>query len=99
MKKAIFILSFALAGCAVAQYAPARVDQVYVGRTEPEKIELFRAAMPTRKFEEIGVVTVCCSTDAGKVTQLLQEKTSEKGGDALISIEINADGTGTATAI
>lgn len=90
---------FLLAGCMTAQFAPSRVAQSFPVRTPPEKIEIFRAQAPAKKFIEIGAVNACCSHDANEMVDKLREKASESGGDALIGLDINAVGGATASVI
>lgn len=103
MKQKITRLIFALAvtGCATtrAQFAPVTMNQTFAVRTPAEKVELFRSQTPTRKFSEIGAVNACCSTDSNLLIDLLREKASQNGGDAITDLEISAPGGASASVI
>jgi hypothetical protein len=88
-----------LNACSWAQFAPARVDVAYPQRTPPDKIELFRSANPSKPFDEIGAATACCSGDVNAMVDKLREKASECGGDALIALDVRANGRATATVV
>jgi hypothetical protein len=90
-----------LAGCvtATANFAPARMNETFVNRTPPDKIELFRSQMPSRKYTEIGAVSACCNIGTNHLVELLRAKASEVGGDAIIGLEIDATGSASASVI
>jgi hypothetical protein len=75
------------------------MQQTFSERTSPQKIELYQSQAPTKRFMEIGYVNACCSSDSNSLIDLLKEKASENGGDALISIQVNALGGVTASVI
>jgi len=96
----LFILAtFALGACTAAQYAPVRLGQDYPTRTAPEAIEVFRSSTPNKKYIEIGAVRSCCSNDTNAMVDLLRKKAPESGGDAIIDLDMRANGGVTATVI
>ena len=96
---ALFTLLLSLSGCTTtANYAPSNAQQEFAARTAPEKIELYRSQVPSKKYSEIGAVSACCS-DSGSLIEKLKERASEVGGDALIGIEIDATGMTSASVI
>jgi hypothetical protein len=91
----LFIIAaavFALSACTSIQYVPSRLGYTYPVRTAPAAIELFRSSSPTKKYIEIGAVSGCCSTDANVIIEMLRKKASENGGDALIGLDMRANG-------
>src|ERR1035437_3374471 len=96
-----FLMFLLLGGCVSmsATYIPAKVAETFPARTLTEKIELFRAGTPAKKFSEIGLVRACCSNNSNLLVEMLRQKAAESGGDGLMGIEINAEGAGTASVI
>ena len=94
-------LFLVFSGCVTpsAHFAAARTDQGYAPRTAPEKIELFRSQLPSKKYIEIGAVNACCGDDTTAMIAMLRKKAAESGGDALIGLEIDARGGATASVI
>lgn len=97
----VIIAFLAMAGCVSmqTQFAPSMVGQTYPVRTPADKIELFRSGVPTRKFVEIGAIHGCCSVDTNDMIQMMRQKASESGGDALVGLEIRASGSVVASVI
>jgi hypothetical protein len=96
--EAICILAFTSA-CATAQFAPARLDVHYDSRTSVDKIELFRSSKPSKAYLEIGAVVICCGGNTSSMVDKLREKASALGGDALIDLDVSADGRASATVV
>lgn len=92
-------LALSHAGCATSSFAPARVGQRYPSRVAPEKIELYRSQLPTRPYSEIGTASVCCLADVDQSIRFLREKASKEGGDALVSLDVIANGATIATVV
>jgi hypothetical protein len=89
-----------IAGCvSVPQFAPAKVGIVYPQRTPAEKIELFRSQMPVKKYFEVGSVSACCNIRTERLVDMMRAMAAEKGGDALIGLDVTGDGTAMATVI
>lgn len=89
-----------LLGCVTApQFAPAKAGNTLHSRATSLEIEVYRSKAPTKKFEEIGTVSVCCSTKIDKAIDRLRESAAQNGGDALIGLDAMADGTVIATVI
>ena len=82
-----------------AEFAPSQLSQAYKPRTSSEKIELFRTQLPTKKYSEIGTVNACCSVRTNILVDMLRQKASEMGGDALLSLDVNATGGAFASVI
>jgi hypothetical protein len=94
----LFLAVTLLVGCATTYFAPSKVAQKYPVRTSPDAIELYRSEMPTHKFSEIGSVSVCCGGSDWSINQL-RGKASAEGGDALVGLDVLADGRYNATVI
>jgi hypothetical protein len=91
-----------LAGCAtggISQFAPAKISKNYPQRTPAKEIELYRTQLPTKKYEEIGVVNACCGDDTSRLIERLRTEASAHGGDGLIGLEVQATGGATASVI
>ena len=82
----------ALGACSSLSFAPSKVGQTFSVRRAPDKIEVFKTQLPTKKYTEIGSVSTCCSGDSADLVDRLRKKASENGGDALIGIEPFAGG-------
>lgn len=92
-------LSLFLAGCvSKPSFAPVQVGMAYGVRTPPDKIELFRSQTPDKKFSEIGTIHDCCHV-TDQMIQNMREEASARGGDALMSLDLDAQGGATATVI
>ncbi len=99
-KIALPVIAIILCGCAtISQFAPSQASKTYSPRTPAEKIELFRAQSPSKKFDEIGSVNACCSDDTNQLIEELRKKASEQGGDALINLDVQVTGGATASVI
>jgi len=101
MKLVIALAVFIVSGCVTwhAIFAPAKLDQSFPARTSPESIEIFRSQTPSKEFAEIGTVSVCCKLGMEKSIELMRQEASNKGGDALIALDANANGLIMATVI
>ena len=99
-KLSLFCALLCLSGCATtAQFAPSQLTQTYPPRTPPYAIELFRSSSPTKKYWEIGSISACCDADSNRIIELLKENAAENGGDALIDLDIKANGAAAASVI
>lgn len=82
----------------VPQFAPVKAQQSFPERTAPEQIEVFRSQIPSKGFDEIGSVAVCCQL-SDMTLKALKEAAAKHGGDALIGLDVNSQGAVIGTVI
>jgi hypothetical protein len=94
-------LCLALIGCVTprAEYAPSKFGETYPVRTTPDGIEIFRSQNPSKKYVEIGSVSVCCDLRMDYAVKLMRQAASDKGGDAIIGLDATANGLVMATVV
>jgi len=93
-------LCLILLGCVTtAEYAPSKFGEIYPVRRAPAGIEIFRSQNPTKKYVEIGSVSVCCDVRMDEAVKRMRQAASEKGGDAIIGLDATANGLVMATVV